>query len=103
VGRWRELIDNLFADLETETLGADGFRMNVDDKMWEAEKKASRAFPTEVGETSEQRVHDFQAELSEALSERLKDEPLNMIWREARSLLAKPRLRVPEHRLPDRK
>ena len=35
MSRWRELIDNLLADLETETPGAKGFRVNIDHKIWQ--------------------------------------------------------------------
>ena len=41
-----ELIDNLLADLETtETPSAKGFRVNIDHKIWEAEKLARGARP----------------------------------------------------------
>jgi hypothetical protein len=46
--RWGEVIDNLLADLETETPGAEGFRVNIDHKIWEAEKIA-RGAPTTTG------------------------------------------------------
>ena len=45
MSRWRELIDNLLADLETETPSAKGFRVNIDHKIWEAEKLARGARP----------------------------------------------------------
>jgi hypothetical protein len=36
LSRWQELVDNLLTDLETETPGADDFRVNIDHKIWEA-------------------------------------------------------------------
>ncbi len=103
MSRWRGVIDNLLADLEAETPGADGFRVNIDDKIWEAEQKASKTAPTALDEAPVRRVHGFQRELIETLSERLKHDPLNKIWLEARSLLENPWLRVPEHKRPDLK
>jgi len=38
MSRWREVIDNLLEDLETETPDATRFRVNIDIKIWEAEK-----------------------------------------------------------------
>jgi hypothetical protein len=38
MSRWQELVDNLLTDLETETPGADSFRVNIDRKIWEAEQ-----------------------------------------------------------------
>ena len=43
--RWGEVIDNLLADSETEAPGAEGFRVNIDHKIWEAEKIARGAPP----------------------------------------------------------
>ena len=42
MSRWQELVDNLLTDLETEAPGADGFRGNIDHKIWEAEQKVSK-------------------------------------------------------------
>jgi hypothetical protein len=101
--RWGEVIDNLLADLETETPGAEGFRVNIDHKIWEAEKIARGAPPIRLDETPEGRLHGFQTELVVKLSERLNRDPSNKIWHEARALLENQRLRVPEHRRPDLK
>jgi hypothetical protein len=51
--RWGGVIDNLLTDLETETPGAEGFRVNIDHKIWEAEKIARGAPPIRLGEVSE--------------------------------------------------
>jgi len=103
MSRWRELIDNLLADLETETPSAKGFRVNIDHKIWEAEKLARGARPIRLDETPEARLHGFQTELIEKLSERLKRDLSNKIWQEARALLENPWLRVPAHRRRDLK
>jgi len=68
MSRWGELIDSLLADLETETPGAEGFRVNIDHKIWEAEKIARGARPIRLDETPEARLHGFQTELIERLS-----------------------------------
>jgi hypothetical protein len=101
MSRWRELVDNLLTDLETEAPGADGFRGNIDHKIWEAEQKVSKTVPTTPYETSVRRLHGFQHELIETLSKQLKNDPANEILLEARSLLENPWLRVPEHQRPD--
>src|SRR6266568_8773657 len=103
MGRWDAVIDNLLADLATETPGTEGFRVNIDHKIAEAEKIARGAVPIRLDETPEGRLHGFQTELIVRLSERLKRDPLNKIWHEARSLLENQRLRVPEHRRPNLK
>ena len=103
MSRWGELIDSLLSDLQTETPGAEGFRVNIDHKIWEAEKIARVVVPTRLDETTEGRLHGFQTELIERLSERLKRDPSNKIWHEARALLENQWLRVPEHRRPDLK
>jgi hypothetical protein len=101
MSRWGEIIDNLLADLETETPGAEGFRVNIDHKIWEAEQTVSNAVPTTPYETPVRRLHGFQRELIETLSKQLKNDPANETLLEARSLLENPWLRVPEHRRPD--
>ena len=60
MSRWQELVDNLLTDLETEAPGADGFRGNIDHKIWEAEQKVSKTVPTTPYETSVRRLHGFQ-------------------------------------------
>ena len=101
MSRWQELVDNLLTDLETEARGADGFRGNIDHKIWEAEQKVSKTVPTTPYETPVRRLHGFQRELIETLSKQLKNDPANETLLEARSLLENPWLRVPEHRRPD--
>jgi sulfiredoxin len=61
--RWQELVDNLLTDLETETPGADDFRVNIDLKIWKAEQTVSYAVPMTPYETTVRRVHNFQREL----------------------------------------
>jgi hypothetical protein len=68
MSRWREHVDNLLSDLQTETPGAGGFRVNIDQKIWGAEQKVSKAAPTTVDETTVWRLHGFQRELIETLS-----------------------------------
>ncbi len=101
MSRWRELVDNLLTDLETEAPGAHGFRVNIDHKIWEAEQTVSNAVPTTPYETTVRRLHGFQRELIETLSKQLKNDPANETLLEARSLLENPWLRVREHRRPD--
>ena len=60
MSRWRELVDNVLTNLETEIPGADGFRVNIDDKIWEAEQKASKTVPATLYETTVRRLHGFQ-------------------------------------------
>jgi hypothetical protein len=86
---------------EAQTPGADGFRVKVDHKIWEAEQKVSKATPTTLYESSVRRLHGFQRELIETLSKQLKNDPANEILLEARSLLENPWLRVPDHQRPD--
>jgi hypothetical protein len=52
MSRWQELVDNLLSDLEMETPGANDFRVNIDDKIWEAEQTVSYAVPTTPYETA---------------------------------------------------
>jgi hypothetical protein len=101
MSRWQELVDNVLTDLQTETPGADGFRANIDDKIWEAEQKVSKTVPATLYETTLRRLHGFQHELVERLSKQLKNDPANESLREARSLLENPWLRVPEHQRSD--
>jgi hypothetical protein len=101
MSRWQELVDNLLTDLETKTPSADGFRVNIDQKIWEAERTVSNAVPTTPYETTVRRLHGFQRELIERLSKQLKNDPANETLLAARSLLENPWLRVPEHRRPD--
>ncbi|WP_088518353.1 hypothetical protein [Rhodoplanes sp. JGI PP 4-B12] len=101
MSRWQELVDNVLTDLQTETPGAGAFRVNIDQKIWGAEQKVSKAIPTTADETTVRRLHGFQRELIETLSKQLKNDPANQILREARSLLENPWLRVTEHRRPD--
>jgi hypothetical protein len=96
VSRWREVIDNLLADLEMETPGAEGFRLNIDHKMWEAEKKVAQADPIKFSETRADRIRELQTELRRKFS----GDPSNQIWKEALMLLGNPRLRVPEDQRP---
>jgi hypothetical protein len=103
MSRWQELVDNLLTDLRTEIPDADGFRVNIDHKIWEAEQKVSKTVPATLYETTVRRLHGFQHELIETLSKQLKNDPANKIWMEARSLLENPWLRVLEHRRSDLK
>jgi hypothetical protein len=68
MSRWQELVDNLLTDLETETPGANGFRVNIDHKIWEAEQTVSNAVPMTLYETTTRRRHGFQHELIDILS-----------------------------------
>ena len=88
MSRWQELVDNLLTDLETETPGADHFRMNIDHKIWKVEQKVSKTAPITLYETTVRRL------------QQLKNDPANQIWREARSLLENPWLRVKRTRSP---
>jgi hypothetical protein len=85
MSRWQELVGNLLTDLETEAPGADGFRVNIDHRIWEAEQKVSITAPTTPHETTVRRLHGFQRELIETLSKQLKNDPANEILLEARS------------------
>jgi hypothetical protein len=100
MSRWQELVDNLLTDLETETPGANSFRVNIDHKIWEAEQTVSNAVPMTLYETTTRRRHGFQHELIDTLSKQLKNDPANKIWREARFLLENPWIRVFEHQRP---
>jgi len=53
-------------------------------------------------ETEVRRLQGFQRELIETLSKQRKNDPVNEILLEARSLL-EPWLRIPEHQRPDLK
>jgi hypothetical protein len=103
MSRWQELVDNLLTNLKTETPDADGFRGNIDHKIWQAEQKASKTISTKPYETTVWCLHSFQRELIETLSKQLKNDPANGTLLEARSLLENPWLRVPEHQRPDLK
>jgi len=43
MSRWQSIIDSLFTDLETETPGVEGFRINIDHKMAEHERIVHRS------------------------------------------------------------
>jgi hypothetical protein len=101
MSRLQELVDNLLSNLDTETPGADGFRVNIDHKIWKAEQTVSKAVPTTPYETTVRRLHGFRRELIETLPKQLKNDPANAILLEARSLLENPWLRVSEHQRPD--
>ena len=101
MSRWQELVGNLLIDLKTETPDADGFRVNIDHKIWQAEQKASKTISIKPSETTVWRLHGFQRELIETLSKQLKNDPANQTLLEARSLLENPWLRVPEHQRSD--
>jgi len=101
MSRWQELVDNVLTNLETETPGADGFRVNIDDKIWEAEQKASKTVPATLYETTVRRLHGYQHELIETLSKQLKKDRANEIFLEARALLENPWLGVLKHQRPD--
>jgi len=63
MGRWQALIDELIANLETETPG-EGLRINIDHKIREAETRASNlAAPATLAEKSAYRKREFQAAL----------------------------------------
>ena len=101
MSRWQEVVDNLLTNLETETPRTDGFRGNIDHKIWEAEQTVSSAVPMTPYETTVRRLHGFQRELIERLSKQLQNDPANVTLLEARSLLENPWLRVVEHQRPD--
>ena len=101
MSRWQDIVDNLLTHLETETPGANGFRLNIDHKIWEAEQQVSKTVPITPHETTSRRLHGFQRELIETLSKQLKNDPANEVLLEARSLLENPWLRVVEHQRPD--
>ena len=61
MSRWREHVDNLLSDLQTETPGAGGFRVNIDQKIWGAEQKVSKAVPTTADETTSAATSRFSA------------------------------------------
>jgi len=103
MSRWQELVDNVLTDLKTESPRTNGFRVNIDHKIWEAEQKVSKTVPATLYETTVRRLHGFQHELIETLSKQLKSDPANEIFLEARSLLENPWLRVPAHRRRDLK
>ena len=101
MSRWQELVDNVLTDLKTESPRTNGFRLNIDHKIWKAEQKVSKTVPATLYETTVRRLHGFQHELIETLSKQLKKDPANEIFLEARSLLENPWLRVPEHQRSD--
>ena len=100
MSRWQPIIDLLLADLEKETPGVEGFRINIDHKMAEHETIASLAQAIAPTETPEQRKQDFQASLRLALVARRDVDPSNKIWSEALHLLNNPKVRVPDHKRP---
>jgi len=106
MSRWQKRIDNLLADLERETPGAEGFRLNIDHKISEAETAVSRPLDEEAfafAEKPQQRRQEFLAALRPALTARRYRDPSNKIWSEALLLLDLPRLRVPDEKRPDLK
>ena len=82
MSRWQDIVDNLLTHLETETPGSNGFRLNIDHKIWEAEQEVSKTVPITPHETTSRRLHGFQRELIETLSKQLKNDPANAFcWR----------------------
>jgi hypothetical protein len=47
MSRWQKRIDNLLADLERETPGTEGFRININHKISEAETAVSKPLDEE--------------------------------------------------------
>jgi hypothetical protein len=100
--RWHELIDNLCTDLGRETPGTEGFRINIDHKISEAEARASQSEAVPAGETPEQRKREFQGALRKMLRvARDRDSSNKDAWTEALHLLDNPRIRVPNHKRPE--
>jgi len=100
-GRWHELIDNLCTILGRETPGTEGFRINIDHAISEAEAHASQAEAIPVGETPEQRKQEFQEALRKILRvAQDRDSSNKDVWTEALHLLDNPRVRVPKHNRP---
>ena len=101
MGRWDTWIDNLLADLETETPGAKGFRVSVDHKIAEAEDTAANKTPSaRFDETLLQRKREFQEALRQTLVTSRDRDLANKVWSEALLLLDNPWLRVPDKKRP---
>jgi hypothetical protein len=95
------LIDNLCTILGRETPGTEGFRINIDHEISEAEARASQSEAIPVGETPEQRKQDFQEALRKILRvAQDRDSSAKDVWTEALHLLDNPRVRVPNHNRP---
>jgi hypothetical protein len=97
MSRWQKRINNLLADLEQERPGAEGFRVNIDHKISEAETAVSKPHDEEafgLAEKPQQRRREFLEPLRPTLIGRRDSDPLNKIWSEALLLLDNPRLRV---------
>lgn len=100
-GRWHYLIDNLCTSLGSETPGTEGFRINIDHKMGEAEARASHSEAISVGEIPEQRKREFQEALHKILRVcQDRDSSNRTVWTEALHLLDNPRVRVANHKRP---
>ena len=100
MSRWQKRIDNLLADLEQETPGAEDFRVNIDQKISEAEAAVSKPHDEEafaLAENPQQRRREFLEALRPALIARQGHDPSNIIWSEALLLLDNPQLRVLEN------
>jgi hypothetical protein len=101
MNRWQKRIDILLADLEQETPGAEGFRVNIDHKISEAETAVSEPHDEEafaLAEQPQQRRRQFLEALRPTLIARQDRDPSNKIWSEALLLLDNPQLRVREHK-----
>jgi hypothetical protein len=99
--RWHELIDNLCTNLGGETPGTEGFRINIDYRIREAEARASHSEAIPVGETPEQRKREFQEALHKILRVcQDRDSSNRNVWTEALHLLDNPRVRVANHKRP---
>jgi len=93
MGRWQALIDELIANLETETPG-ERLRVNIDHKIREAETRASNlTAPATLAEKSAYRKQEFQAALRLTLGALRVRDPSNEVWAEALYLLGNPQLR----------
>ena len=91
--RWQALIDELIANLETETPG-EGLRLNIDHKIREAETKASNLVAAAtLAEKSAHRKRECQAALRLTLGALRVRDPSNKVWAEALYLLGSPQLR----------
>ena len=100
-GRWYELIDNLCTILGRETPGTEGFRINIDHEISEAEARASQSEAIRFGETPEQRKQEFQEALRKILrTGQDRDSSNKKVWTEALHLLDNPRVRVLNHKRP---
>jgi hypothetical protein len=96
--RWQATVNNVVTALQA--LDPNRLRIDVDDTIRRAEQIVSKSEPSRLqpDETRDYRVREFRAELRNGLLKLLRDEPSNEVWREALTLLEKPRLRVAEHR-----